>query len=118
MMGKPMNLCVLPLLLALGAAACFAQEGPRGEGPGSPNPDELVKRLLEFDRNGDGQLSKEELPERLQGLFARGDANKDGILSKDELRKLAEAQSANAPRNEHDDHHEGERPSRRPPVNQ
>jgi Ca2+-binding EF-hand superfamily protein len=90
--------------------------GRREEGPSGPSPDEVVKQLLEFDKNGDGQLSKAELPERMQGLFARGDANKDGVLSKDELRKIAEAQSANAPRGEqHDDHNEGERRPQRPP---
>ena len=59
-----------------------------------PTPDEIVKELLEFDKNGDGQLSKDELSERMQGLITRGDANQDGILNHDELLKLAEAQSA------------------------
>ena len=91
--------------------------GGRGGGPSGPSPDEMVKQLLEFDKNGDGQLAKSELPERMHGLFARGDANKDDVLSKDELRKLAEAQSANAPRDQHDDHNEGERRPPRPPTN-
>ncbi|MFN0108469.1 MAG: EF-hand domain-containing protein [Blastocatellia bacterium] len=90
-------------------------EGPggrRGEGPGpgGPNPDEMVKQLLEFDKNGDGQLGKDEVPERMHGLFERGDANKDNVLSKDELRKLAEAQSGGAQRAEQ----EGERRPTRP----
>ncbi len=95
-------------------------EGPGGrreEGPGGPNPDEMVKQLLEFDKNGDGKLSKDELPERLHGLFARGDENKDGALSKEELRKLAEAQSGGARRDERDEHREGERRPQRPPSN-
>lgn len=83
--------------------------GGRGEGFGGPNPDEMVKQLLEFDKNGDGQLSKSEVPERMSGLFERGDTNKDGVLSKDELRKLAEAQSGGVRRDEHDDHREGGR---------
>lgn len=90
---------------------------PGGRGPGGPsgpNPDEMVKQLLEFDKNGDGQLSKSELPERMQGLFARGDANKDGFLSKDELRKIAEVQSSAQPRDNHDEHQEGERRPVRP----
>lgn len=88
--------------------------GRRGEGPGGPNPDEMVKQLLEFDKNGDGQLSKEEVPERMHGMFERGDANKDNVLSKDELRKLAEAQSGGAQRAEQ----EGERRPTRPQSNQ
>lgn len=78
--------------------------GRRGEGPGGPNPEEMVNRLLEFDKNSDGKLSKDEVPERMSGLFERGDANKDGVLTKDELRKLAEAQSGGGPRREDHDH--------------
>lgn len=68
--------------------------GRRRSGPSGPTPDEMVKQLLEFDRNGDGQLSQDEVPERMQGLFASGDANQDGVLTQDELRKLAEADAA------------------------
>lgn len=93
------------------------REGRGPEGAGGPNPDELVKQLLEFDKNGDGQLQKAEVPERMLGLFERGDANKDGVLSKDELRKLAEAQSTGVRRDERDEHREGERPPQRPPNN-
>ena len=96
----------------------FPPGGPGGPGaPSGPSPDELVKQLLEFDKNGDGQLSKAELPERMQGMFARGDANKDGQLSTDELRKIAEAQSAaqQQPRGDnHDDHQPNERRPEKP----
>ncbi len=101
----------------------FPQGGPGGRGfggPGGPggfggpNPDEMVKQLLEFDKDGDGQLSKSEVPERLSGLFERGDTNKDGVLSKEELRKVAESQASRAPREERDEHHEQERRPTRP----
>jgi hypothetical protein len=52
--------------------------------------DDIVERLLAFDKNKDGKITKEELPERMQDLIARGDTNKDGALDKDEVRKLAE----------------------------
>ncbi len=61
--------------------------------------------------------NKDEVPERMHGLFERGDANKDGVLGKDELRKLAEAQSSGRRRDERDDHRESERRPTRPPVN-
>ncbi|MGO9269024.1 MAG: hypothetical protein ACLQOO_01990 [Terriglobia bacterium] len=58
---------------------------------------EMVKTLMAFDRNGDGKLSRDELPQRLQGLFDRGDTNHDGFLTPAEIRKLAGAQGSSAP---------------------
>lgn len=51
---------------------------------------------MEFDKNADGVLTKDELPERMQGLFARADANQDSKLTREELTKLA---TASAPAN-------------------
>src|SRR5262249_43756578 len=45
--------------------------------------------LKEHDRNGDGFLSKDELPAWLRHNFARLDANKDGKISLEELEKGA-----------------------------
>lgn len=62
------------------------------EGPGEaqpPSPDELVTTLMGFDKNGDGKLTKAELPERMQGLFDRSDSNKDGVLTAAELKQTA-----------------------------
>ena len=49
----------------------------------------MLARVLSFDENGDGKISKDELPERMQGLMERGDADGDGALDKDELAKIA-----------------------------
>jgi Ca2+-binding EF-hand superfamily protein len=82
--------------------------GPGGPGRGGPGRggeksegetqaamvEETVKTLMAFDANGDGKLSRSELPERFQGLFDRGDTNKDGFLTPDEIRKMAAAQAA------------------------
>jgi hypothetical protein len=65
--------------------------------------DAIVERLMSFDKNGDGLLSRDELPERMQDLLAKGDTNKDGFLDKEEIKKLAadlakeEASSAAGP---------------------
>lgn len=86
---------------------------PQGRGPGGPGRggpgrggersegetqaamvEETVKTLMAFDANGDGKLSRSELPDRFQGLFDRGDANQDGFLTPDEIRKMAAAQAA------------------------
>ena len=66
--------------------------GPGGPGPGQANVDEIVARMLQFDKDGDGKLSKEELPERMAGMMERGDLNKDGFLTRDELVQLARMQ--------------------------
>ncbi len=55
----------------------------------SGSADEMAGMLMSFDRNGDGKLSREEVPERMQGLFDRGDKNHDGVLTADEIHELA-----------------------------
>ena len=67
--------------------------GVGDEAPAAPtSPDELAAMLMAFDKNSDGKLTKAEVPERLQGVFARADENKDGVLSADEIKKAAAAQ--------------------------
>lgn len=63
----------------------------------APTPisvDQIVDRIMAFDKNKDGKITRDELPERMHHLFALGDSNKDGALDRDEIRKLASAQSA------------------------
>jgi len=50
--------------------------------------------LKSLDRNGDGKLSRDELPERMQGLFDRADTDKNGVLTAGEIRKSAQTASA------------------------
>src|SRR5262249_38739526 len=49
----------------------------------------VVERILSFDKNKDGKVTKDELPERLQYLIEKGDTNKDGALDREEIQKLA-----------------------------
>jgi hypothetical protein len=57
-----------------------------GFGGKSATVDEMVARMMTFDKNMDGKLTKEEVTDsRLQSLFDRADADKDGILTKEEL---------------------------------
>lgn len=92
------------MLMGIGAAAGQAP-GPRpavlitevarppAAGPArSPVP--VIDRLASFDANADNLISRDELPERMQGLVARGDRNADGALDSDEIRVLANAASS------------------------
>ena len=68
-----------------------APNGPRGVGA-----DEMIGHLMSFDKNADGKIAKDELPERMHALFEEGDANKDGVLDSDEIKRLA-ARAERAP---------------------
>jgi len=51
-------------------------------------PDQVVARLMVFDRNGDGKVATAELSERMQVIVARGDTSGDGALDDSELHAL------------------------------
>jgi len=96
----------------------FGGRGGRGggrggdDGPGEtagPSADDLVTTLMGFDKNSDGRLTRDEVPERMQGLFDRADADKNGILTADEIRKSAQT-SAPPARGEGRDGREGRGP--------
>jgi hypothetical protein len=61
-------------------------KGPKGP---AVTVDYIVERIMSFDKNGDGKVTADELPERMQHLIAMGDTNKDGVLDKEEVRALA-----------------------------
>jgi Ca2+-binding EF-hand superfamily protein len=60
------------------------QAGQPGEGM------DLTARLMQNDKNADGKLSKDELPERMQAMFGSLDKNSDGFLDKTELQAIAQ----------------------------
>lgn len=61
----------------------------RGGPAQSLGAEAIVERILSFDKNKDGLISIDELPERMQYLMEKGDTNKDGFLDVSEIRKLA-----------------------------
>jgi Ca2+-binding EF-hand superfamily protein len=74
------------------------EPGAGGQGaPVGPATHEIVDRLMEFDANKDGKLTRTEAPARLKGIFERADGNKDGILTRDELTKYAESTAPKPP---------------------
>lgn len=46
--------------------------------------DRAAPRFADWDQNGDGKLSRDELPERLRPNFGRVDTNGDGAISREE----------------------------------
>ena len=50
----------------------------------------MVERLMAMDANGDGKVTKEEMPERMQPMLERIDANGDGAVDKEEAQRMAE----------------------------
>lgn len=64
---------------AVPEASAGGGKGGAGRGPGRM-PD-----LMELDKDGDGKISRQEAPERMQGFFDMLDTNKDGFLDKAEI---------------------------------
>lgn len=91
------------ILMMVGAAAAQAPEGVRPAvlittttapppPPGTArSPLAVRERLLSFDADKDLRLSRDELPERMQGLIARGDKNANGVLDFEEMHALVNA---------------------------
>ena len=73
-----------PEWFAIGSGVVAVDEGaPRRGGP--PGGGFTPEGLFRFDRNDDGKVSKEELPEFLrERILPRLDANKDGVIDKQE----------------------------------
>jgi Ca2+-binding EF-hand superfamily protein len=64
--------------------------GPRRGGPrGGNDGGRMAERLMGFDKNKDGKLAADEVPERMQRLVKNADKDKDGFVDKDELAAVA-----------------------------
>lgn len=53
-------------------------------------PFDFAAEIMRHDENGDGLVTPEELPERMQRLFERADTNEDGAIDADEAKALNE----------------------------
>lgn len=69
------------------------QQGPGGQRPAGQrggDPAQMVDRVMQADANGDGKLSKEEMPPMLvERIWERADTNKDGFVDRVELEVVA-----------------------------
>jgi Ca2+-binding EF-hand superfamily protein len=85
----------------LSQAECAAAGGGgHGHGGSAADPQadaaSTVKSLMEFDQNGDGALTKDELPERMQNVVVRADSDGDEVATQDELMAMTLKEAAPA----------------------
>lgn len=64
--------------------------GPGRGGPGGPggpggDPNAMIDRIMENDKNGDGQLSPDEVPPQLTRMLYDADTNNDRVIDRAEL---------------------------------
>ena len=93
-------------------------EGQQGQRP-QFNPADIIKRVKESDKNNDGKITKDELPEQMQRMFPRIDTNQDGVIDREELavmekRMTERAQGGQRPQGQPGQRPEGQRPQAQP----
>lgn len=82
------------IVIASTAVIATAQSGDRAEGP-KRGGDRAAMLIEEFDANGDGAISQEEIAAAQAARFAAADTNGDGALSVDELLAAQEERMQN-----------------------
>ena len=77
---------------ALFVLMCSASASAQGAPPGAArmSADDVVARLMRFDRNKDFKIAIDELPERMQTLVVRGDRSDDLMLDVREIRGMTQ----------------------------
>ncbi len=73
----------------------FGRSGGRGGfgfggGRGGFGGEDFAVRIMSNDKNGDGKVTKDELPEFMQRILDRADTNHDGAIDKAEAQRMAE----------------------------
>ena len=82
----------------LAAPAWVNAQDPAGEldRPSPANSVDLVTRMMKFDKNSDGKLTKAEITDaRVVRLWSRADGDKNGSVTKSELEALDTQEQAN-----------------------
>jgi hypothetical protein len=86
----------IAMMLTCGLLVAASLATAQGPGGGPPPADDLVVRMMAFDKDNDGKLTKAEVTdERLHRLFDRADVNKDGSVTKEELTALEAKEKGN-----------------------
>lgn len=58
--------------------------------PKASNDSDFVTRLFQNDKNKDGKITKDELPESMRSMFERMDTNQDGAIDRKEAEAFSE----------------------------
>ena len=86
--------CAVLLILMSSAVTAPAQRLstflPTANTQARMSADDVVVRLMRFDRNGDFKIAIDELPDRMQILVVRGDKTDDLMLDAREIRRMTE----------------------------
>ena len=61
-----------------------------GAGRGNLDPQQMTAQMMQFDKNGDGQLSPAEVPQEARRMLGNADQDGDGLLSPAELQAVNE----------------------------
>ncbi len=86
--------------------------GSQGGGRSAFDPDAFVDRIYMNDKNGDGKVSREEMPERMRQLLDLGDDNNDNAISRREAESIFRRMSQRDPRRDRERGQERRRESR------
>src|SRR5205809_718222 len=92
------TLVIVTVCLAVAASGSPGQPPKKGDGPkggkgglsGEALVEDIVNRMMAFDTNKDGKLTRDEITDtRLLRLFDKADADKDGVVTREELLAVA-----------------------------
>jgi hypothetical protein len=66
----------------------FAGGANSGQGLGRRGNNEAMGRFFQYDRNGDGRLTADEVPPQAMGMLQGGDRNGDGAIDAGEMQAI------------------------------
>jgi Ca2+-binding EF-hand superfamily protein len=92
-------------------------QGQQGQRP-QFNPTDMIKRIKESDKNNDGKITKDELPEQMQRMFPRIDTNQDGAIDREELAVMEKRMAERGQGGQRPDGQPGQRPDGQRPDGQ
>jgi len=88
-------------------------QGQQGQRP-QFNPADMIKRIKDSDKNNDGKITKDELPEQMQRMFPRIDTNQDGAIDREELAVMEKRMAERGQGGQRPEGQPGQRPEGQP----